>query len=121
MSKKQSTKPIFERLNKIVPADKRLIVRDANGRKVMAFEAGDKPDQLLPPGHTTELIDVASKPSAKIPEPFDRLSPKLAIAALIELLGVEKKELIAKADEIHLRDKADSGNNHDSGKSENNL
>jgi len=121
MSKKQSTKPISERLNEVIPAGKRLIVRDANGRKVMAFEAGDKPDQLLPPGYTTELVDVANKPSAKIPEPFERLSPKLAIAALLELLGVEKETLIAKADEIRLRDKADNGNNHDSSKSENNL
>ena len=117
MSKKQSTKPISERLYEVIPADKRLIVRDANGQKVMAFEAGDKPDQLLPPGHATELVDVASKPSAKIPEPFERLSPKLAIAALIELIGVKKEELITKADEIRLRDKADNENNHDSGKS----
>lgn len=121
MSKAASRQPVSERLSQTVPDGKRLVVRDANGKKVIAYEAGATPDQQLLPGHTVELVDLASTQPPEIPEPFERFSPKLAIAALIELLGVKKEDLLAKADEIRLRDEADSGSKHDSGESEDDL
>lgn len=93
-------KTVANRLQERVPDGKRMIVKDAAGRKVLAFEAGEFIDQALPPGHRTEMLDL---PAPAVPgdvDPFVRIPPRLAIEALLELVGVSKTELVAKANEV---------------------
>ena len=103
MSKATSHKPIGKKLKQSVPIGKRLIVKDARGRKVMAFEPGDTVDQQLPPGHTTELVNTKPVTLPTPVDPFTRITPKIAIEALMELVGVTKAKLVAKVNEIKER------------------
>ena len=103
MSKATFQNPIGKTLKQSVPIGKRLIVKDARGRKVIAFEPGDTVAQQLPPGHTTELVSVTPTPLPAPVDPFKRIQPRIAIEALMELAGVTKAKLIAKVNEIKER------------------
>jgi hypothetical protein len=105
MSKSFSRQPVSERIDQMVPEGERLVVRDANGRKVIAFEAGDTPNQRLLPGHTVELVDAKPTPTPDPPDDFVRLPSRVAVEALMELVGVTRQELVAKAQEIRQRSK----------------
>jgi len=103
MSKMNVHRPTAEHVNQPVPMGKRLLVRDAAGRRVMAFEPGQTPDQKLPPGCTTELVDVRPVETPSPVDPFGRIPSRIAIEALMELTGVSKTDLVTKAQEIRGR------------------
>jgi hypothetical protein len=91
-------------IEQTIPAGKRLVVRNARNEPVLVYEPGATVRQSVPGEFTTELVDLPSKPQPDEPIPaFDRLDPRLLLEALMELVGVTREEVEARAQQIEAR------------------